>query len=103
MRNRRISFLIGVEYGTTTKQLKKIPTIIEKIIKDQELTEFDRCHFAQFADFSLSFEIVYYINTNDYTKYMDVQQEINLGIKDAFAKEKIEMAFPTQTVHVRKD
>jgi small-conductance mechanosensitive channel len=46
---------------------------------------------------------VYYVNTNDYNTYMDTQQAINLAIKDAFIKEKIEMAFPTQTVFVRKE
>ena len=39
---------------------------------------------------------------NDYNKYMDIQQEINFLIKRAFEKEKIGMAYPTQTVYVKK-
>ena len=33
---------------------------------------------------------------------MDTQEQINLGIKDRFEKQGIEMAFPTQTIHVKK-
>jgi len=103
MQRRRISFSLGIEYGTTMQQLKKIPKIIEDIIKKQEDAEFDRCHFAEFGDFSLNFNIVYYINTSNYKKYMDIQQNINLDIKDSFEKEGIEMAFPTQTVFIKKE
>ena len=49
--------------------------------------------FREFGDFSLNYEVVYYVETSDYNKYMDVQQEINLAIKEAFEKEKIEFAF----------
>ena len=101
MEKRRIDFGIGVEYGTDAEKLKKIPHIIKDIIKDIELTDFDRVHFKDFGDFSLNFEIVYYVLTSDYNKYMDIQQEINLKIVEAFKKEKLEMAFPTQTIYTR--
>ena len=48
------------------------------------------------CDFSLNYEIVYYVLSPDYNIYMDKQQEINLGIMKAFEKEKIEFAYPTQ-------
>jgi small-conductance mechanosensitive channel len=34
--------------------------------------------------------------------YLDVQQEINLAIFEAFEKQGIEFAYPTQTVFVEK-
>jgi hypothetical protein len=34
---------------------------------------------------------------------MDVQQAINLDLFRLFAKEGIEFAFPTQTLHVEKE
>lgn len=54
------------------------------------------------GDFSLNFEFVYYVIGADYTKYMDIQQAINLSIFEAFEKAKIEFAFPTQTLFVNK-
>ena len=102
LRKRRIAFHIGVTYDTPSKKLKKIPDMIRKIIDDIEVTEPDRIHFKEFGDFSLNFEIVYHMKIGDYAKYMDTQQEINFKIREAFEKEGIEMAFPTQTVFLNK-
>ena len=105
MKRRRITFGFGVTYGTPLAKLKKIPGIIKDIIDPKKLEnvyKLDRVHFTEFGDFSLNFEIVYYMNTKDYTKYRDTQQEINFKIKDAFEKEGIEMAFPTQTIFLNK-
>jgi small-conductance mechanosensitive channel len=98
LQRRRIVFTVKVTYETSIENLKKIPQIIAKIIKKTELTDLDRVHFRDFGDFSLDFEIVYYITTGDYNKYMDIQQQINYGILEEFEKEKIEMAYPTQKI-----
>jgi len=103
LRKRRIKFNFGVTYDTSSKKLKKIPDIVRKIIEDNELTNVDRIHFKEFGDFSLYFEVIYYINSKDYAKYMDVQQEFNFAIKEAFEKEGIEMAFPTQTIFINSE
>lgn len=103
MKKRRINFGFGVTYDTPSAKLKKIPKIIKKIIKDVKLTSFDRAHFKEFADSSLNFEVIYNISSREYSDYMDVQQRINLDIVEAFEKEKIEMAFPTQTIHLSKE
>ncbi len=105
MKRRRITFGFGVTYGTPLTKLKKIPVIVKDIIDPKKLNnvyKLDRVHFTEFGDFSLNFEIVYYMNTKDYAKYRDTQQEINFKIKEAFEKEGIEMAFPTQTIFLNK-
>jgi len=102
LKKRRIVFHLGVTYDTPLKKLEKIPGMIRKIIDDVELAEPDRIHFKEYGDFSLIFEIVYYMKIGDYTKYLDTQQEINFKIKEAFEKEGIEMAFPTQTIFLNK-
>ncbi len=105
MKRRRITFGFGVTYDTPLKKLKKIPAIIKDIIdpeKIEHVYKLDRVHFTEFGDFSLNFEIVYYVKTQDYVAYRDTQQEINFKIKEAFEKEGIEMAFPTQTIFLNK-
>lgn len=102
MKNRRISFPFGVVYGTPSAKLGKIPKIVEGIITKEKLADFDRCHFNTFGDFSLNFTTVYHVKSREYSEYMDTQQSINLAIKEAFEREKIEMAFPTQTVYLEK-
>lgn len=105
MKRRRINFSFGVTYDTPLKKLKKIPDIIRDIIDSEKLEnvhKLDRIHFTEFGDFSLNFDIVYYMNSQEYVKYRDTQQEINFRIKEAFEKEGIEMAFPTQTIFLNK-
>ncbi|KPJ48212.1 MAG: mechanosensitive ion channel protein MscS, partial [candidate division Zixibacteria bacterium DG_27] len=55
-------------------------------------------HFASYGDFSLVFEVVYWVMDRDYNKYMNIQEEINLRIGEEFKKRGIEFAYPTQTL-----
>jgi small-conductance mechanosensitive channel len=100
MWERRIVFSIGVTYETPYEKLSHIPTIIQKVIESQEKARFDRAHFASYGDFSLNFEIVYYVLSADYNEYMDVQQTINLAIFKLFEEAGISFAYPTRTLYV---
>lgn len=102
MVERRIVFSIGVVYQTPHDKLEQIPNIIEDIVVKQELARFDRAHFRQYGDFSLNFEIVYYVESSDYKLYMDIQQAVNLEIFRRFAEAGIEFAYPTQTLFVNR-
>ncbi len=99
---RRSIFTIGVVYETPAEKLRKIPSIIQTIIESQSLTRFDRVHFKTFGDFSLNFDVSYYVQTTDYKKFMDTQEIVNLEIVEAFEKEGISMAYPTQTIYLEK-
>jgi small-conductance mechanosensitive channel len=103
LQKRRIVFTVGVTYGTPIEKLRKIESMIREVIKNCPLCAVDRIHFKEFGAFSLNFEIVYYIDSADYNKYMDIQQQINFGIAEAFEKEKIEIAFPTQTIFLSQN
>lgn len=102
MKERRVVFSLGVVYQTPYDKVKAIPPMIKDIITNVKDTRFDRAHFSSYGDFNLAIEIVYYVLSPDYNKYMDIQQEINLGIMKVFQKEEIEFAFPTQTLYVNK-
>jgi small-conductance mechanosensitive channel len=41
---------------------------------------------------------VYWVLDADYTRYLDIQQTINLELLRRFNSEKIEFAFPTRTI-----
>ncbi len=102
MEKRRVVFKLGVTYQTPAAKLKAIPQIVKGIIAAQEGATFDRGHFASYGDFSLDFEFVYMVTGADYTKYMDIQQSINLEIFEAFERDKIEFAYPSQTLFVNR-
>lgn len=98
MERRRVLFRLGVTYQTPLAQLREIPGLIRGIIEAVENTAFDRAHFASYGDFSLVFEVVYYVIGADYNLYMDIQQKINFAIGEEFLRRGIEFAYPTQTV-----
>ncbi|MFA7577449.1 MAG: mechanosensitive ion channel family protein [Candidatus Muiribacteriota bacterium] len=98
MEKRRAAFKLGVIYGTTAEQLRKIPPMIKEIIESMPKTEFNRCHFKEYGDFNLVIEAIFYVDGNDMNEYLNIQQEINLKIKEEFEKEGIEFALPTQSI-----
>ncbi len=102
MEKRRVVFQFGVIYKTQYNQLKEIPVLVKNIVAKVKDTVFDRAHFFSYGDSSLIFEVVYYVFSSDYNKYMDIQQEINLALFDEFAKKGIDFAYPTQTLYLNK-
>jgi small-conductance mechanosensitive channel len=102
LQERRILFRIGVEYSTLYEKVARIPGMIREIIESIEETRFDRAHFASYGDFSLNFEVVYYVLHPDYVTYMDIQEKINLALFKRFEEEGIVFAFPTRTIHLKQ-
>jgi len=103
LKTRRVQFEFGVTYDTSAAKLRMIPEIVKEVVKKVEMAEFNRTHFHTFDDSSLGFITVYHVSTGKKSDHMTTQQEINLGILERFTKEKIEMAFPTQTVYLKKN
>jgi len=103
LEERRISFSIGVVYGTPADKLAAIPKIVEEIITPLENVRYDRTHFKNLGDFALEYSIVYFVLVPDYVSYLEVQQTINLELYRRFEMEGIEFAFPTQTVFLEQE
>ncbi len=102
LKKRRIELQTQVAYNTPETKLKKIPEIMESILSPIELVEFKRCHLKRLGDSAILFETVYYLDSSSFNKYMDVRQEINLGLIREFKKYKISIPFPTQEIYIKK-
>lgn len=103
MEQRRVVFKIGVIYQTPMDKLRKIPSMVKDIIASKDNVTFDRANLAAYGDFSINFEFVYYVLSGDYNFYMNIHESILLGIGEAFKKEGIEFAYPTQTLFINKE
>lgn len=101
LEKRRKIFSIGVTYNTSPLILAEIPQLIKDIITNTADTELIRCHLMAFADSSINFEIVYFVLSDDFIKYMDIHQEICLSIANCFKDKQIEFAFPSQTIYLK--
>ncbi len=102
LRERRVVFNISVTHETPRAQLQKIPGIIRALIESQQDARFDRAHFAKIGTQSFDFEAVYIVTTPDYNRHMDILQDINLRLIEAFEKEAISLAYPSQQLVLKK-
>ncbi len=87
--DRRIVFTLNIDYRTPLEKIKTVAGIIKTVVEQQELTRFDRAHFATYGDWSLRFEVVYFVLNPDFNKFMDIQQNINLKIYEELLKNEI--------------
>ncbi|MEO8718413.1 MAG: mechanosensitive ion channel family protein [Burkholderiales bacterium] len=103
MQERRIAFGVGITYETPLEKLRAVPGWLKAAVEAQPDVRFDRAHFKEYADFSLNFEIVYYVLSPDFNVYMDRQQAINLAIFAKFEAEGVQFAYPTRTLYLRQE
>jgi small-conductance mechanosensitive channel len=99
---RRVAFSLGVVYGLPLEKLKTIPLIIKSIVDGIEYARFERVHFHRFGDFSIDYEVVFYVDSPDYGLYMDILQQVNLSIYEKFTEQEIDFAIPPQNVLFNK-
>jgi small-conductance mechanosensitive channel len=97
LERRGVTFRLNLRYDTAREKLDSIPEFIKQIITMQPHVTFDRCHLVALGDYSLAFEVLYFIDSSDYKLYLDTQQKIYRKILDTFSNEGIDFAFPGQT------
>lgn len=101
MYERRVVFTINVKYETAADKLSRVSQILRETVEARKQVRFDRAHFKEYGEYSLVFEIVYYVLNPDFNIYMDIQQAINISIYKRFVQEKIDFAYPTRTLHLK--
>ncbi|RLA74394.1 MAG: mechanosensitive ion channel family protein [Epsilonproteobacteria bacterium] len=99
--SRKISMSLGLTYDTDEKKIQKAIDILENIIKNTDGVEDEpTVWFDSFGDFSLNISFIYLIKNGE--NISKIKNNINLSILSQFNKNKIDMAYPTQTVLIDK-
>lgn len=98
MNTRRIVFKFGIAYDTPTAKVREVGALVRKVIEAIPETRFDRAHFLSFDESQLTFEVVHIVQTSEYNRYMDIQQEINLGLLQGLRDLDVRFAFPTRSL-----
>lgn len=100
---RKVTMQLGLTYDTSPVKIKKAIKILEEIItKNSSTLEKSFVYFDSYGDFSLNIKVVYYIKEKDFDKIAKAKSDINMEILTQFNKEKLDFAFPTQTIHLEK-
>ena len=106
--NRRINWIIGLEYRTTSKQLTDIKQQIENFIKSSELFSKSEntmlsVKIDQFAASSIDIKLICFTRTSKYLEWMKVKDLLALEIKNIVEKNNASFAFPSTSVYVEKN
>ncbi len=106
--NRRIFWVIGLEYRTTSKQLTDIKKEIEEYIKKSEhFTTSDGTILSvkidQFAASSIDIKLICFTKTKHYLEWMKVKDILAMEIKNIVEKNKASFAFPSTSIYVEKN
>lgn len=90
MQERRIAFMLAVAADTPTEKIGAVPTLVEAVVKP--LARFRWAHLVEITGKQLTFEVVYFVASDDYSDYLNIHQSILLGIKSALEREGIRLA-----------
>lgn len=107
--NRRINWLIGLEYKSTTKQLKLVCSDIQKKItlnnKDFIVTDSTPVivKISEFSASSIDILVRCFANTRDYGQFVVIKDRLAIDIKEIVEKRKCSFAFPSQSLYIEKN
>jgi MscS family membrane protein len=99
-RGRKIKFYLGLTYDTTPENIELAKQIIVDILDKNENTIDAVVAFDSFGDFSLNILVIYWIKSG--SPIVQVNDHVNMEILKQFNANKLDFAFPTQTVIVQK-
>lgn len=100
--SRKVVLNLGLVYETSAIQMQlAIQTLRDIAKKHNDILEDEvLISFNAFNDFSLGILFIYYIRKDE--DYLQTQSIVNLDILSEFNAKGLEMAFPTQTLHISK-
>jgi small-conductance mechanosensitive channel len=97
----RIEIPVGVAYGSDVRRVHEILLEIASshplVLKNPEPFVL----FAAFGDSSLDFEIRIFLS--DISSGVIVQNDVRFAVLEAFARENIEIPFPQQDIHLKRE
>ncbi|MGC3978296.1 MAG: mechanosensitive ion channel family protein [Paludibacteraceae bacterium] len=99
----RVKQNLGLVYNTSTSQMKKALSILKEIASNNPGVAPGSAiaAFSNFGDFSLNITFIYYVKKGE--DALLVPSSINMEILERFTTERLDFAFPTQTLYMEKD
>ena len=106
--NRRIRWVIGLEYRTSTEQLKNIRNNIKDHIDNNESFANDGKSYytssfvrvENFSDSSIDLLVECFTQSSDWRKYIEIKEKLAIKIKEIVEEENAGFAFPSQSIYL---
>ncbi len=99
---------ITITYDSGQRGAERAVQIIKEVLSNAPEINTDskyppRVYFSDFNDWSLNIYMSYWVKPPDYWLYHEVNERVNIEIMKRFEAEKIEFAFPSQTLYIEKN
>ena len=106
--HRRVNWTIGLEYGSTLDQIKKLIVSINNHIEKSEdftVNENFKCFIRldKFNDSSIDILIYCFTSTTDWGKYLAIKENLAMFIKNKVEEFDLNFAFPSQSIYIEKN
>jgi small-conductance mechanosensitive channel len=102
MERRRVTFTFGLLYETSPTLLHRARELVKASVETQKNATFDRCHLSVLNASSLDYEVVYWMETSDYSAYINAHHQILVQLIERFAAEGLEFAYPHQVTVMKE-
>ena len=106
LRNKRLyRFTLGVTYDTSRPQLEQLMTDLTAMLKASPYTYEDSVlvKLNGFGASSIDLLVSAYLRTADMTRFLQMQNDLNLDLMDVMQKNGVDFAFPSTTVYLEKN
>ncbi|MDB3974003.1 mechanosensitive ion channel family protein [Alphaproteobacteria bacterium] len=106
--NRRISWVIGLEYNSTLDQIRNLTESIRNYIYDNDdfIANDNYKVFVRldkFNDSSIDILVYCFTATNDWEKFLEIKEKLAMQIKQKVEEAGLNFAFPSQSIYIEKD
>lgn len=93
----------GLTYDTPAHRVDEAVRLLRSIFTSHPLTGDCFIAFNRFEASSLNLQVVFQCKTVDWPTYIAALHGLNLQVKERFDAEKLEFAFPTQTLFLKQE
>ena len=106
--NRRINWIIGLEYSSTLNQIKEFTDFVSNYLNEssnfvvnENFKAFVR--LDKFNDSSIDILIYCFTSTNEWDVFLKIKEELAMQIKNKIESIGLNFAFPSQSIYIEKN
>ena len=96
---------LTLRYETTNEQIKSVLEKLRAFLLEEPKVKRDpfRVRFVELGAHSLDIEIFCYVEAKDYAAFLEIKEQLLLGVVDIIREKGADFAFPSQTIYLGKD
>lgn len=102
LERRRVIRTIPVDVRTHNDAIRAFIDELPKRFEAIETSTYLRTYFKKITDVSYELELAYFVNSNDYVRYLEVNNDVNFQVTQLLSDFKIQLPYGKQEVLLQK-